>query len=426
MPYATSTTSREQILRRLTAVVLTVLASSIALPAQEPVDSAVAPTPIDLNDPLPYAQSPIRYDDDVTTDRLAEWQKGLDETSTPHTFDEHTGYLKSLLEELSVPVDSQVLVFSKTAVNTRHIGPQTPRAIYFNDEVYVAWVPAAKTLELAAVDPRKGFLFYTLLQEPGGSPRLHRERNCLTCHINSATLNVPGVMLRSMSVDDKGKPYEGFSRITHDSPFEKRWGGWYVTNAPDRLMHLGNLIGKDDFRRQRSEPGLRGSQLDLAAFCDLSRYPLATSDVVPMLVFNHQAHGQNLILRAGYEARLNVRSTVEDELFRYLLFLDEPALPSPVTGSDKYRQWFETLGVRDETGRSLREFDLTTRLFRFRVSYLIHSRLFQELPADVKQRIYARIRQALAGKEPTVPESWHTTEDRAALLSLMTATVWND
>ncbi|MDA0831723.1 MAG: hypothetical protein O2955_10955 [Planctomycetota bacterium] len=395
---------------------------SLSTPSVPPTDDDTV-KPVHIEDPLPFAQTPILYHDARTSDALATWSKRLDVNPPDATFDEQTGYLPHLLKELSLSVESQVLVFSKTAVNTRQVSPQTPRAIYFNDEVYVAWVPGAKTLELAAVDPVKGFLFYTLPQDPQSGIKLSRDQSCLTCHINSSTLNIPGVMLRSMSVDQKGKPYEGFPRITHASPYAKRWGGWYVTGLSDGLTHLGNLIGKDEFRRHIDDHAFRGTVVDLAEFCDLTSYPSAHSDVVPMLVFNHQAHGQNLILRASYEARLNVKSNVEEELFRYLLFLDEPPLTQPLQGAREYRTWFEHQGPADDTGHSLRAFDLHTRLFRFRVSYLMYSRPFQQLPDDVKSRLYTRIKRAIAGNDEQVPAAWHTDEERARLSHLLKATV---
>ncbi|MEX0727721.1 MAG: hypothetical protein WD065_15700 [Planctomycetaceae bacterium] len=396
------------------------LLGNVPLHAAEPRPSTKT---VEIEDPLPYAQAPILYHDAETSDHLAAWTKQLDADSSSPEFDPTTGYLMPLLDALSISLNSQILVFSKTAVNTKQIGPKTPRAIYFNDEVYVAWVPGAKTIELAAVDPVKGFLFYTLPQDPQRELQLRRERSCLTCHVNSATLNIPGVMLRSMSVDDKGKPYEGFPRITHASPYAKRWGGWYVTGSPAGMTHLGNLVGKDQFRQHIDDATFRGTVADLAEFCDLSSYPHTGSDVVPLLVFNHQAHGQNLILRVGYEARLGVKSNAEEELFRYLLFLDEPPLPSPVNGSREYRTWFEQQAPADEHGVSLREFELKTRLFRYRISYLIYSRPFQQLPSDVKSRMYDRIKQAIAGNDASVPATWHTDEERAVLTNLLDATL---
>ena len=79
--------------------------------------------------------------------------------------DDH-GYLPALSKELNVPQSSQVLVFSKTSFQRERITPKTPRALYFNDDVYVGFCLRGDVLEVSAVDPKLGTAFYTLDQEP--------------------------------------------------------------------------------------------------------------------------------------------------------------------------------------------------------------------------------------------------------------------
>ena len=69
------------------------------------------------------------------------------------------GYLPSLLKNLGIDVDSQMLVFSKTSFQAPLISPRAPRAIFFNDSVSVGSVKGGEVLELAALDPKQGVVF---------------------------------------------------------------------------------------------------------------------------------------------------------------------------------------------------------------------------------------------------------------------------
>src|SRR5690606_38183441 len=142
------------------------------------------------------------------------------------------GYLKPLLEELEISINSQTLVFSKTSLQRQRIAPATPRALYFNDDVYVGYCQDGEVLEIAAVDADLGAVFYAIDQTDDLRPRLVRETdNCLICHGSSQTKNVPGFVLRSLYVNRAGFPLlaEGSHRIDQTSPIADRWGGWYVT-----------------------------------------------------------------------------------------------------------------------------------------------------------------------------------------------------
>src|SRR5262249_45899929 len=153
---------------------------------------------------------------------------------------------QSLLDALEVPVASQMLVFAKNSVNARLISPANPRALYFNDEVSVGWVPGAPAIEVAAVDPHKGAIFYTLKQDSTKATVLAREESCLLCHASSHALDIPGPLVRSFLTDSQGNPTRGYSRVSHDTPFPQRWGGWYVSGDTGSLPHLGNLVAESD------------------------------------------------------------------------------------------------------------------------------------------------------------------------------------
>ncbi len=375
------------------------------------------PKPVSARDPLPHGNPAIGYHE-TGGDLLATLDAKLAAGDAALGRRPVTGYLEALLDELDVPVESQLLVFSKTALNVRHVKPTTPRAVYFNDDVYVGWVPGARDLEISVDHPSKGGVFYTLSQDPEKPQRFVRQQRCLACHASSNTVGVPGHVARSFLVDDKGRPQSGYSRVTHDMPFERRFGGWYVTGTFGGATHLGNLRNPQDEQAREDDPRYRIDVADLSNVADLSDYPSTHSDAVAHLVLHHQLHGRNLITRVGYEARLGVRSDAEEQLLRYLFFVDEPAFPGPVTGTAKYREWFESVEGDEPTLRTL---NLKTRLFENRLSYLVFSNSFQSLPANVRERLWKRIDAVLAGANPTPEFARISAEERKRIRTIVAA-----
>jgi hypothetical protein len=297
---------------------------------------------------LPFLLKPIDYAGAETNNPIASLEKRLATGDVKLRYEPKHGYLRSLLQVLDVPVESQVLVFSKTAFNKQLIGPKTPRALYYNDTVSIGWIPCIKALEISAVDPNKGVVFYTLPQKKEIPPKFQRVPNCLTCHATSKTLSVPGHVLHSHSTDNSGNPLGGLSQITHDTPLSKRWGGWYVTGLHGNETHRGNMIGAG------GNPAFSGNVTSLKSFFDVSLYPVPHSDIVALMVLDHQAHIQNLLTRLNYETRLKRTQTVEEKLLRYLFFVDEPSLKDEVLGTSEFAGVFEFFGPEDSNGRSLR------------------------------------------------------------------------
>jgi len=109
---------------------------------------------------------PIRYSDTQSQDPVAILQRKLASGQLVLDRDKQHGVLPSLLKQLDVPVEFQVLVFSKTSLQIHKISPTNPRALYFSDSVYVGYVPGSSILELAANDPALGAVFYTLEVDP--------------------------------------------------------------------------------------------------------------------------------------------------------------------------------------------------------------------------------------------------------------------
>jgi len=349
------------------------------------------------------------------------------------------GYLPALLKELGVSADSQVLVFSHTSIQVERISPRTPRAIYFNDDVSVGYVQNGEALELTSLDPRQGVILYSL--DPARSPRpvLARRDDCLRCHQGPVTLAVPGLLISSVH-PSTGRQEHGNAMMTdHRTPFNQRWGGWYVTGTHGAQTHFGNNRALVDPVR----PGagsLDGTQnvTDLSQWFDTSRYPLPTSDMVALMVLEHQTRMTNLLIRIGWDARIaqhdgqlaTQRTQLDaeiDELVAYMLFGDEAPLREPVAGVSAFSKTFPQRGPRDKQGRSLRDFDLRTRLFRYPLSYMIYSAAFDGLPVFVRDRIYQRLYAILTGRETSASVGGLSlknlsTEDRRAILEIVRET----
>jgi hypothetical protein len=252
-------------------------------------------------------------------------------------------------------------------------------------------VPQSDVLELTAWDPKVGINFYTLRQEPSQRPTFARSgADCLLCHALSITKSVPGLMVSSAVVDGTGKPQPPGAYVTdHRLPLSKRFGGWFVTGTSGSIRHMGNALvpaggTAADLDRER------GANLtDLHALLNTRPYLTADSDIVSLMMLEHKSQMTNFIIRAGYMAMLK-RPTdpIVAELVKYMLFVEEPALESPIKGTSNYAADFTSLGPRDKKGRSLREFDLQSRMLKYPCSPLIYSAAFDGLPKTVKDQIY--------------------------------------
>jgi hypothetical protein len=286
------------------------------------------------------------------------------------------GYLPSLLEHLNINPDSQTLVFSKTSFQAQRIGPRNPRAIYFNDSVAVGFVPGGDGMEVAALDPREGVVFYTLENRVVERTRLTRREECLHCHYGPATLGVPGMFIGSVYPDTTGRPSRDAAIITdHRTPLKDRWGGWYVTHSS---IGRSNSAAMDPAEPRMLSP--------LAEF-RVDKYLASTSDIVALMTFEHQTYVTNLLIRLNWLARAGEVSAIDNairETVAALTFADEAPLPEPIQGVSTFAKTFPQRGPD-------REFDLKTRLFRSRVSYMVHSPAFEALPEGIRKRIQAAI-----------------------------------
>ncbi|HXD72987.1 MAG TPA: hypothetical protein VN628_04595 [Vicinamibacterales bacterium] len=323
-------------------------------------------------------------------DPVAELSREMEQGKVSLRREGAAGYLRSVLDALHVPVESQIVVFNPDSVQMRRIRPDNPRSLFFNDRVSVGWVRGG-FIELASQDPEQGVIFYTLQQAFAGAPTFVRMNDeCLTCHYSYSTAGVPGMLSRSRGQFD----------VTHRLPIAQRWGGWYVTGNAGANANLGT---------------------PLEGRFNLDGYLTPHSDLVALMVFEHQMHMMNLLTRIGWEARVagfrrgktpeRLRAAGDDpadatvpldaaarEVAGYMLFTGEAPLSGPIHGSTTFADEFEARGPRDAKGRSLRDFDLTTRMFRYPLSYMIYSPQFDALPAAARDAIYRELWRGLSRK----------------------------
>ena len=403
---------------------------------------------------VPYSDAPINYRSEDLSDPVAILQQELNQGKQKLKYEPKFGYLKSVLKLLKVPVDSQTLVFSKTSFQYKKISPEHPRALYFNDDVYVGKVHDGKAIEIVSFDPMQGAIFYLLDEHKVDKPVFQRaELDCTQCHIAAGTHNVPGVLLRSIYPTTTGTQAPASqSYITdQESPIKDRWGGWYVTGKISGLPHMANAVVEDRQTAGQPDQGASIKLVSLSNAFDSSAYLTSQSDVVAHLVLAHQTQMHNLITLTNYKTRMALyaeaarnksdgsaagaplseaaRKQFErpaEQLLRYLLFVNEAPLSVPggegVEGSSSYRKEFEARGVRDAEGRSLRDFDLKTRLFRYPCSYLIYSASFDALPEPAKGYVYHRLLEVLSGEDKSGDFSRLSAEDRRAVLEILLAT----
>lgn len=383
---------------------------------------------------LPADHKAIRYANGPLDDPVTKLDRDLATGKTKLEFSQEYGWLPSILKHLDINVDSQMLVFSKTSFQASKIGPRAPRAIFFNDQTMVGSVQGGDVLELASLDPKQGFAFYTLDVHATSQPRFDRRDVCLQCHQGPATAGVPGIMVASVFPDAGGMPAFnlGMPVTDHRTSFQDRWGGWYVTGTHGGMRHRGNAVARD-----RTKPDVLESQgtqniTTLGHKLDDGLYLSHLSDIVALMTLEHQTRMTNLITRVGWEARIAQEEGKMDDaasraqidsdieaLVTYMLFADEAMLYDPVQGVSTFTKTFAERGPRDREGRSLRDFDLQKRLFKYPLSYMIYSAAFDAMPQAVLERVYKRLFDVLNGADKSGKFTKLSEDDRRNVLAIL-------
>ena len=392
----------------------------------------------------------IGYADRPTHNAISRLQERINRGEVHLEFRPPRGYLDSVLKTLGIDPGSQTLVYSKTSLQFNLISGAAPRAIYFDDDTYVAWIPGTRFLEIATMDGVVGPVFYTLSNTSPEELHIDRETSrCLTCHDTWGMTGggVPTFLFLSTLVDRNGESLTGQpgTGTSDRTPIAERWAGWYVTGAPTKQAHLGNILVEPDADASRPEDLSPGNVDSVKPLFDASSYLTDKSDVVALLVFEHQAYVGNLITRANYKSRtllgrngLDASKTLSwsavpepvqkqmkamlEPLVQALLFVGAAPLDGEIRSSSGFDRWFESKGLKDGSGRSLRELDLRTRIFKHPLSYLIYSENFSGLPPFAKEYVYARLGDVLNGRDQSPGYAHLSADERRTLREILIAT----
>lgn len=390
---------------------------------------------------------PISYARTKDENAITRLQEKLRSGGLSLEYDEKFGYLPALLKTLKISNSSQTLVFSKTSLQMSRIGPRTPRAIYFNDEVFVGYCHRGEVIEVTAADPKLGVAFYTLKQDKEEKPQFLRQTNqCLLCHGNTVNQGMPGHVVTSVYPEADGQPNRSldFLRVDHSTPISQRWGGWYVTGTLGRQVHLGNFIVRGIRKPEDKELIATSNLTNLEEKFRAELYLTPHSDVVALMVMEHQTEMHNRLTLANFSVRRalfeqakrkkeNPQKEPSGELERQirnacepvvqnLLFVHETPLIDPVKGTALFVKEFALLGPHDAKGRSLRDFDLERRLFKFPCSYMIYSEMFDTLPDVALDYIYRRLWDILDGRPGGMAFDHLSEDDRVAIREILRAT----
>lgn len=360
--------------------------------------------------------------------------------------------VRALLAELSVPEESQVLVFSRTSLQRNRIRPDHPRSIFFSDNCYVGWVPSG-LVEITAMDPVLGPVFYAFdlaAARTNAARSIQRDSDCLRCHGGTFVRGIPGVFARSVFTDAQGEPMlrHGSEVVDFRTPFTNRWGGWYVTGTHGSAVHRGNLIASEENGLLKADLQKGANITDLSKYFDTSEYLSTDSDIVALLVLEHQTAMQNALTRASIDARRmmeyqknlqltlkepvsevavydSVKGVIEGDargVLDALLFRDEAQLPAGVMGQPAFQRAFLANARRASDGSSLRDFVLDGHIFKNRCSYMIYTRSFLELPAEIKRRVYDGLARALGPAEPDSRYAYLSTDERIRIWNILRET----
>jgi hypothetical protein len=305
-------------------------------------------------------------------------------------------------------------------------------------------------IEISTMDSMMGTVFYTLQERPGGPLHFERETTrCLSCHdtFSLSGGGVPNFLFLSAysRKDDEIVTSEVAFHTSEATPMAARWGGWYVTGDLGGIEHLGNIMPGSDGHVPVS--AARPHNLaTVDGMVDPDAYPTDKSDAVALLVLQHQVDIHNLIIHANYKSRMLMERhepgsstkpvTFEqltptqqrqfkgllEPLVRGMLMVGAAKWPAAIHGNSGFARSFEALGPRDPQGRSLRDFDLKKRLFKYPLSFLIYSEGFDYLPGAAKEYVYRRLEEILSGRDRSATFSNLSAADRTAIFEILRAT----
>lgn len=396
-----------------------------------------------------FERAPINYSQATPNDEVARLLKKIAHTEVSFTGSDNE-VLRTVLQALNIPIESQIVVFSRTSLQAGLIRPSRPRALYFSDSVYLGWVPGG-LIEVAAIDPILGPIFYSFDPEDARDRRRSfvRETSCLRCHGGTFVRDIPGIFARSVFPSENGDPLlrHGTEIVDDETPFERRWGGWYVTGYTGTQPHRGNTFGREvgdrlDFKPSEQRPA------ELTSFFDTTKYLAPTSDMVALLVFEHQLAMHNSLTSAGQRARRmidyqhalqksakepitdeptydsvkSVFASVTEDVLDHLLFRQAAPLPEGIQTNAAFALTFAKSAQRDQRGDSLKDLSLHGRLFTHRCSFLIYTEAVTALPVSLKEQIFTQLDAVLRSADPRGRYAYLEPEEKRRIREILMET----
>ncbi len=382
---------------------------------------------------------PILYSETADDNPVSRLIARIESGETVLRYERDHGYLKSLLSELDVPVESQVLVFSKTSLQVQHISRRNPRAIYFNDDIYIGWVRGSSLMEVSTSDPRLGAVFYTIETSPRNVDIDRATYDCLACHLSTLTQGIPGHTVRSVFPKYDGSiNVQTESFVTdHTTPLGHRFGGWYVTGDHGGIKHMGNAVLRGDALDSTHSFNLANLRDEF----DAQDWLTPHSDIVALMVLEHQTQMHNTFTRASFAVRRwlydmsNVTQTEGSQrefdvvvaqqaksVVDAMLFCGEAVLDNEIIGHSGFTTMFSNRGPADGTGRSLRQFDLQSRLMKYPCSFLVYSSSFDNMPESLRVEVITQLQRVLDGSNRSPDYNHLDAEIRTAILEILSET----
>lgn len=369
-------------------------------------------------EPALFSAAPHYYWELKPQDRLQRFMEEVRAGRAALDASSERALLASLLKGLKVPESSQMLVFSATSFQSGIVNPRNPRALYFNEDTSIGFIPGGR-MEVASFDPQAGMMFYIFdhLRSGDAVPGFTRSKSCLNCHTDTMSSGRPGHVINSVAVWWDGSTQETYryDEIGHQVPLDVRFGGWHLTGKHRIARTHANLVGNltpSGFKGEKNTPGTHS---------DLSRYPVATSDILVQLVHEHQCGFTNRVTAAIYDHRERptdpaVIKKAAEELVAYALFSKEAVLPAGLAGDPAFVRDFQAAAP----GSPLRQFDFGTRLFRTRLSYMVTTPVWQALPLPVRREAENQLLSA-CGEFPSPAGHQLTPEERKIMRPILAA-----
>ena len=399
-----------------------------------------------------YDNAPVHYSSSTPHDAATALEKAQEQGKVKIDRTDDWAVLRGLLKQFHIPETSQVMVFSKTSKQNDRISPATPRVVYFGDNAYVGYCLGG-LMEVSVVDPKLGPIFY--LADPHVEKtqpiRFERDQSCLSCHGGPFSPDVPGVLVRSVCPSADGHPLtsQGSKVVDTTTPFEERWGGWYVTGKHGTMIHKGNVTAEEKGENVKLDTAPGQNISDLGKFFDTSPYPRKTSDIVALMVLEHQTSTQNILTKANHTAMraMHMQKSLQKELGEpvleepvntarrmidhsaqdvvdALLFKDEAPLPTGgIEGASGFQEDFEKGAPHTRDGRSLKDLQLLSRLFKYRCSYMVYSLTFTNLIPQLKTTVLHNLWDALQGKDPQKRYAYLSESERKNISKILAETL---